>query len=168
MKGLLKPKLLFSLVAAVLLVSTLAVSPLLGSVRRSQALGPASRLQTLVVFEHYTEFKHIAVGTSDDPRGNYSVFDDPVFDATDTHQIGESSGSCVHTSKVRLQLEECNIILMLPGGQIPLIGLAEGSVTETYAVTGGTGIYKGVDGQVEVSVLTKKPIFEFKYIFHFG
>jgi hypothetical protein len=96
--------------------------------------------------EHTTAIKQITVGTATDLRGNYIVFDDPVFDAADKHQVGNVNGTCVNTSNT---MEECHFTFILPKGQITVEGpFTSASPTATFAITGGTGIYDEARGQV--------------------
>ena len=115
--------------------------------------------------EHTTAIKQITVGTATDLRGNYIVFDDPVFDAADKHQVGNVNGTCVNTSNT---MEECRFTIILQKGQItlegPEIDTTSGSyVDDTFSVTGGTGIYNGAEGQLVQKTLKTAAGLEFKF-----
>ncbi len=163
MQRFLKPKPIFSLVIVLLLASALAVSLLLGTAGRSHA---SSQLH---VFDHLTatSFKFITVGTPSDPRGNYVVFYDPVFDATDTTQIGNDSGICTVVSST---LQECHITFILsnPAGEIAVQGpqLLSGAVT-TVVDTGGTGSFSGQEGSATTNQVHTSSGLEFEFLFTF-
>jgi hypothetical protein len=162
-----KAKLAFSVLMGILLASALVVSLLSGFPSRSQAAASTGNLH---VFDHVTatSARYITIGTRDDPRGNYVVFFDPVFDATDTHQIGSDTGICTVTSKT---VQTCQITFIFPDGEIAVQGpqqLLSGAASTMIAV-GGTGIYKGKEGPVTSSHQVKEPTgLEFAFVFHFS
>lgn len=161
MKGFLKPKWILPLVIGILLTSTLALSLLVGS-SRSQAASD----RVVHVFEHATpdSSKLIVVGTNTDVRGNYKVMYEPVFDSSDRHQIGHSTGVCVYT---RNTVQLCQFDFILPDGQITTQGyfLTTGT-SETWAITGGTGSYLGAKGYLFSHIVTKGTQTEFEDFFH--
>jgi hypothetical protein len=135
-------KKLFLLIPVVLLIGLAATAI---EIRQNPAVANASGVELHFV-EHAIAIKQITIGTSTDLRGNYIVFDDPVFDAADKNQVGSVSGFCLNTSNT---LQECHFTLILPKGQITGEGpFTSGSPTATYAITGGTGIYDEARGQV--------------------
>jgi hypothetical protein len=164
MKRFLKPKLIFSLVTVILLASALAVSLLLSSAGRSHASGG-----DLHVFDHVTatSIKFITVSPPNDPRGNYVVFYDPVFDATDTTQIGNDSGICTVVSST---LQECHITFILsnPAGEIAVQGpqFLSGAAT-TVVATGGTGSFSGQEGSAKTDQVHTSSGLEFEFVFTF-
>ncbi|MBV8695835.1 MAG: hypothetical protein JO183_10170 [Ktedonobacteraceae bacterium] len=118
-----------------------------------------------IFFEHGTAIKQITVGTAKDLRGNYFVFYDPLFDAADQHQVGNVNGTCVNTSNI---MEECHFTIILQKGQITLEGpetdTTSGSyVDDTFAVTGGTGLYNGAEGQLVQKTINTTTGLEFKF-----
>jgi Dirigent-like protein len=121
--------------------------------------------EVLRVFEHAIAVKFITVSTPNDPRGNYVVFFDPVFNTTDTHQIGRNSGTCVTTSKT---VQECQITFIFPGGEIAVQGpeLLSGAAS-TMVIVGGTGRYSGKKGSVTSSQIKKSTGLEYEFVFHF-
>jgi hypothetical protein len=122
--------------------------------------------RTFQVFDHVTatSARYITIGTRD-PRGNSVVFFDPVFDATDTHQIGSDTGICVVTSKT---VQACQITFLFPDGEIAVQGpqILSGAASTMIAV-GGTGIYRRQEGPVTSYHQVKKSTgLEFAFIFH--
>jgi hypothetical protein len=163
MKGFVKPKRLIPVLTGVLLTSALAVLLTAGPLSRSQATASGA---TLHVFEHATNTKFITVGTPTDPRGNYVVFYNPVFDASDTHQIGHATGMCVVTSET---VQHCQITLIFSEGEIAVQGpeFVSGAAS-TMVTVGGTGVYVGKEGAVTIKQVKKPTGLEFEYLFHFA
>ena len=162
MQRFLKPKPILSLMIVILLATALAVSLLLGTPSRSHA-----SIQ-LHVFDHVTAAKYIKVSPPSDPRGNYVVFYDPVFDATDTTQIGNDSGICTVVSS---KLQECHITFILshPAGEIAVQGpqLLSGAAT-TVVATGGSGSFSGREGSATTNQVHKSSLLEFEFVFNFS
>ena len=164
MKRFLKPKPIFSLMIVILLATAFAVSLLLGTPGRSHASNQ------LHVFDHVTatSAKFITVSPPSDPRGNYVVFYDPVFDATDTTQIGNDSGICTVVSST---LQECHITFILshPAGEIAVQGpeLLSGAAT-TVVATGGTGSFSGREGSATTNQVHTSSGLEFEFVFNFS
>src|SRR5437879_2227695 len=164
MQRFLKPKPILSLMIVILLATALAVSLLLGTSSRSRA-----SIQ-LHVFDHATatSIKRITVSLPSDPRGNYVVFYDPVFDATDTTQIGNDSGICTIVSRT---LQECHITFILshPAGEIAVQGpqLLSGAAT-TVVATGGSGSFSGREGSATTNQVHKSSLLEFEFVFNFS
>lgn len=159
MKGFLKPKWILPLVIGVLLTSTLVLSLFVGSFHSQAASG-----RVIHVFEHMTPdcCKSIVVGTSTDVRGNYTVIYEPVFDSSDSRQIGHSIGECVYTTNT---IQLCQFVFVLPEGQITTQGyfLTTGT-SETWAITGGIGSYVGADGYLFSHIIKNGT--EFEDFFH--
>jgi hypothetical protein len=73
----------------------------------------------------------------------------PVYDASDTHQVGTDNGYCVRTVATGKTEWECAWTTLLPGGDITVEGPYYDDGTDTtLAVTGGTGIYTGAMGSM--------------------
>ena len=164
MQRFLQPKPILSLMIVILLATALAVSLLLGTPGRSHA-----SIQ-LHVFDHVTatSIKRIKVSPPSDPRGNYVVFYDPVFDATDKTQIGNDSGICTVVSST---LQECHITFLLshPAGEIVVQGpqLLSGAAT-TVVATGGTGSFSGREGSATTNQVHTSSGLEFEFVFTFS
>ncbi|MBV9691058.1 MAG: hypothetical protein JO202_15275 [Ktedonobacteraceae bacterium] len=150
----------FLLVPIVLLI---AVAVTAFDFMKSGANASASDVE-LHFIEHGTAIKQITVGTATDPRGNYIVFYDPVFDAADKNQVGNISGTCLNTSNT---VQECHFTLILPKGQITAEGpFTSGNPVATLAITGGTGIYDEIKGEVVQKTITTPAGLEFDLTFN--
>ena len=74
--------------------------------------------------------------------------DNPIFEASITRQIGTDTGSCFRTA-VGVSYE-CTWTTSLPGGSIAVTGPFLDAGDSTLAVTGGTGAYRGVSGEMRL------------------
>jgi hypothetical protein len=161
-------KLLFGSLLTIAAIAALAFAPFALAHQSNQAQVVTSTTANhhhtnLVVYEHSAHYKTIVVGTQQDPRGNYYVFDDPVYNNTDQHPIGFSEGLCTYTSKT---ITQCDWTLIFASGKITISGAAlESDVVTTYAVTGGTGIYRQISGQVVLKYMKVGSQDEYKYDF---
>jgi hypothetical protein len=73
----------------------------------------------------------------------------PVYDASDTHQVAMDNGYCVRTVATGKTEWECAWTTLLPGGDITVEGPYYDDGTDTtLAITGGTGIYTGAEGSM--------------------
>jgi hypothetical protein len=102
--------------------------------------------ESLTVVEHATSDATASVGKGHDNRGDILTFANPVFDAADKKQIGADNGFCIRT--VVGAAFECSWITSLAGGQITTTGPFHDAGDTTLAVTGGTGKYIGVKGEM--------------------
>jgi hypothetical protein len=102
--------------------------------------------ENLAVVEHATSDATAAIGKAKDNRGDILTFANPVFDAADKKPVGADNGFCIRT--VAGAAYECIWTLLLKDGQITVEGPFHDSGDTTLAVTGGTGKYRGVKGQM--------------------
>jgi hypothetical protein len=87
----------------------------------------------------------IDTGESGDSAGDILVFDQPLLDA-DRQAIGNNSGSCIRTrSGHSLQ---CQWTLTLADGTIQVAGREFDRGTSAISITGGTGSYAGISGEM--------------------
>ena len=83
--------------------------------------------------------------------GDRLVFSNPLFDKHD-RVIGRDAAECVIVRidptepPDRQQIVQCTISAQFADGQITVQGLAQGT-ENTFAVTGGTGIYRTAHGE---------------------
>lgn len=98
------------------------------------------------VIEHAATDATASVGKEKDNRGDILTFANPVFDHTNTRQVGADNGFCIRT--VAGQAYECIWTLKLAEGQITVEGPFHDSGDTMLAVTGGTGKYLGAKGQM--------------------
>lgn len=121
---------------------------------------PAGR--TVAVVEHATT-DAVTNGTAGDDAGNILTFANDVFNAGDTHKVGTDQGSCVRI--VVGETWECAWTTILPSGQITVEGPFSDHGDTVLAVTGGTGRYRNVRGQMELKYHNPQGT-EFDFVFH--
>lgn len=86
-----------------------------------------------------------------DALGNVLAFHNPVFDAADKTQVGHDNGDCVRTVTGNNGQWECFWTVVLDAGQITVEGPYNTNGTDTIlAITGGTGAYNQVRGQMRL------------------
>jgi len=118
--------------------------------------------ETLYVIEHAVSDATAHVGKAADNRGDILTFNNPVFDSANKTQVGTSNGFCIRT--VVGKAFECSWITSVPGGQITVEGSFFDTADSTLAVTGGTGKYAGVRGQMLLHARNAKGTeYDFKF-----
>jgi len=82
--------------------------------------------------------------------GDILAFHNPVFDATNEHQVGNDNGQCTRTVAKGKNTEwECFWTVILNQGQITVEGPYYDNGTDTtLAITGGTGAFVKAQGQM--------------------
>jgi allene oxide cyclase len=107
----------------------------------------AKARDTIRVVEHATT-DAVTNGTKADHAGNILTFANNVFNAADTRKVGTDQGSCVRI--VVGKSWECMWTTFLPKGQITVQGPFYDASNSVLAITGGTGKYKDVRGQMKL------------------
>lgn len=104
--------------------------------------------QRFTVVEHAVTDTTADTGPAGDSLGDVLAFANPIFDASNTREIGSDNGSCIRTA-VGVSYE-CSWTTSLPGGSIVVSGPFLDAGDSTLAVTGGTGAYRGASGQMRL------------------
>ncbi len=106
-----------------------------------QAVEPTPTGATTVhVIEHaITDTENPTVGGTD-AKGNILTFNNPVFDPSDTKQVGHDEGFCTRISP-KQGIWECLWTTFLKGGQITVQGPFYDTRNSVLSITGGTGTY---------------------------
>jgi allene oxide cyclase len=132
----------------VLTLALLAVSVVLViAVNASAGHGRHRAGDTIKVVEHATT-DAVTNGTKADHAGNILTFANKVFNAADTKKVGTDQGSCVRM--VVGKSWECSWTTFLPKGQITVQGPFYDTSNSVLAITGGTGDYRDVRGQMKL------------------
>jgi len=105
----------------------------------------ASTLEFALV-EHADGGAITHVGTTNDNVGDLLTFHNHLFDAQNQFQVGEDNGSCIRT--VVGKTWECAFTLILGDGLITVQGPFYDIGDATFVVTGGTGNFAGVTGEL--------------------
>jgi hypothetical protein len=107
-----------------------------------------SGLTTLRFVEHSETDQVIDLGPTGDSYGDLNVFANPVFDETDTTEVGIDSGTCV---RIVVNRWECTWTLILDNGQLTVQGPLNDDADSVLAVIGGTGDFLGASGQLTMA-----------------
>ena len=95
------------------------------------------------------------LGAPGPSQGDEMVLHDLVFTPDGRTQVGYDGGSCVFFDLTKPE-ENCTVTYSLPGGDIMTQFLNSPPPAKTFAVTGGTGIYRNVRGQGELVELVNQ------------
>jgi allene oxide cyclase len=102
---------------------------------------------TVHVIEHaITDTEYPSV-TGKDAPGNELIFTNPVFNATNTAQVGHDEGFCTRLDPSKGSWE-CLWTTFLKGGQITVQGPYYDTANSVLSITGGTGAYRDIRGQM--------------------
>jgi hypothetical protein len=135
-----------------LVVGVLAVGPSLAS-------GTGGGGETIELTSTEIASNFLDLGATGPSQGDEIVFADTL--SRDGKSVGEDGGTCTLTHVVSPHVVTFNCIdtLSLRGGQITVQGLVTFRETEdvpfTVAVTGGTGAYLGVGGDMVVTPVSE-------------
>jgi hypothetical protein len=90
--------------------------------------------------------RHIGPAKEEDSAGDVLTFANPVFDSANKTQVGTDNGQCVRTAVGKAW--ECIWTVSLAGGQMTVEGPFYDGKDSDLAITGGTGEYDDVSGQM--------------------
>ena len=102
---------------------------------------------TVHVVEHANTDTEIPTGGGKDVKGNILTFNNPVFNAADTKQVGHDEGYCIRLAP-KQGIWECLWTTFLSGGQITVQGPFYDTRNSVLSITGGTGAYRNNRGQM--------------------
>ena len=126
------------------------------------ATGAQAKMTTLTFVEHAATDTPIDTGEKGDSTGDLLTFANEVFDAQDKKKVGSDSGWCIRV--VAGKSYECFWTLTLADGQITVEGPFLDAGDSVVAVTGGTGKYEGVRGEMALHARDAKgSAYDFKY-----
>ncbi|HEX9447592.1 MAG TPA: allene oxide cyclase family protein [Dongiaceae bacterium] len=108
--------------------------------------GSAMAAGKLHLIEHATTDAVTDLGAKDDSAGDLLTFSNEVFAADNKTKMGTDNGYCVRT--VAGKAWECFWTLTLSKGQITVEGPYYDASDSMLAVTGGTGAYAGIRGDM--------------------
>ena len=97
---------------------------------------------------------HLGAKGETDSMGDMIVFANPIFDSTNTRQLGVVQGNCVRV--IVGKSWECFFTLVLASDRITLEGPYADTGDSVFAITGGTGRYIGAKGQMTTHVRDSK------------
>ena len=101
----------------------------------------------VIVVERALSDTLIDLGEPGETIGDMNVFANPIYDETNTTQIGSNQGFCILTNPG--VAFECSWTLFLEDGQLTVQGPVNADGSNSFlTITGGTGAYAGVSGQM--------------------
>jgi hypothetical protein len=127
---------------------------------------PATAATTLTVIEHAVSDHVTDVGKTGLGPGDLLTFHNPIYDSTDTTQVGTDQGYCIRITKFLSNTKgswECEWTTFLESGassitvETPYYDTGLG----TGAITGGTGTYVGASGSLDLSCSETECTFKF-------
>jgi allene oxide cyclase len=125
-------------------------------------LQAVAKSMKLNLIEHATTDTVTDTGAKGDSAGDLLTFANDVFDEKDAKKVGTDSGWCIRT--VAGKSWECFWTLTLADGQITVEGPFHDAGDSVLAVTGGTGKYAGVRGEMALHARDAKgSAYDFKY-----
>ena len=110
--------------------------------------------ETLTVVEHAKTDTTNHIGKGADNPGDVLTFTNPVFDAANKKQVGADQGFCIRVKPGVAY--ECLWTLKLKSGQVTVEGPFLDAGDSMLAVTGGTGKYDDVRGQMKLHARNAK------------
>jgi allene oxide cyclase len=119
--------------------------------------------KTVHVIEHAKTDTEVPGVGGKDVKGNILTFNNPVFDTANTKQVGHDEGFCTRL-QVKLGIWECLWTTFLKGGQITVQGPYYDTRNSILSITGGTGAYEGVRGEMDLK--SRNGGKEYDFIFH--
>ena len=114
------------------------------------------------VIEHAVTDTVIDIGDPGDSTGDLLTFHNELFDSSDSTVVGSDQGECIRIDPVE-GTWECRWTNFLDGGQITVEGPFFDAADSLVSVTGGTGKYRNVRG--EMSLESRLGGTEFDFIF---
>ena len=158
-------KRIFTLASVASLILIVLAGVLFVTSRNGSVALASSNNKVVHVVEHAITDTVVDVGPKGDSVGDLLPFANPVFDAADKKQVGTDNGNCIRT--VVGTAYECNWTTFLPGGQITVEGpFYDSGADSVLAITGGTGIYSDVRGQMKLHARGNPVGSEYDFIFY--
>jgi hypothetical protein len=109
---------------------------------------------TLKLVEHATTDAVTDLGDKGDSAGDLLTFANQIYDEANAKELGYDNGWCIRT--VPGKAWECFWTLSLADGQVTVEGPFLDSGDSVLAVTGGTGKYAGVRGEMKLHARDEK------------
>ncbi|MGB3811014.1 MAG: allene oxide cyclase family protein [Parvibaculum sp.] len=126
--------------------TSIAFTAALFSIGIAASDASAATPKQLVVVERATTDSTLDLGAKGDSAGDVLTFANEIFDKANKEKIGADNGYCVRV--VAGKAWECIWTLTLAKGQITVEGPFLDSGDSTLAITGGTGEYAHVRGDM--------------------
>ena len=119
----------------------------------------------LALVERATTDTVIDTGAAGDSSGDLLTYANEIYDATNATKVGEDNGWCIRV--VAGKSWECTFTLMLADGQITAEGPFLDAGDSVWAITGGTGKYATISGEMKLHARNDKGT-EFDFVFSYN
>jgi hypothetical protein len=164
--------LLVALVVAVAVLGIIGILRAVSATPNDSADEPnGSEARTLTVLAKIRDEKVVDVGPQGPSQGDMRVVNTSLYNASGTKRIGRHDQFCVLTDPgKKAHMTECVRTYTLPGGEINSEGVSARSTLSdsqkpggTDAISGGTGEYIGVRGEVRFGSRGNKVVQTFHF-----
>jgi hypothetical protein len=143
-----------------LLVAALAAIAVAG-VASGSSSPQIKTARTIHVVEHPINETVTDLKPSGDSPGDLLTFANPVFDRTNDDRVGRDQGSCIRIT--RGNSWQCSWTAFLHGGSITVEGPFFDTRDSQLAITGGTGAFRNVRGQMNLHTRSDG---NFDFVYH--
>ena len=133
---------------------TRLILALAGSLLIATSTAALAKNTTLKLVERATSDAVTDLGAKDDSAGDLLTFANEIYDEKNEKKIGSDNGWCIRT--VPGKTWECFWTLFLDDGQITVQGPFLDAGDSVLAVTGGTGSYANVRGDMKLHARNDK------------
>ena len=148
---------------------------IMGVLRAVSASPNNDKGRTLTVMTKTREVEVFDLGPQGATHGDMRVVNAPLYNESGKHKVGHLDQYCVTTNPAdepneKAHMAECSATTTLPGGEISVQGVRSFPKLSglpsrgVEAISGGTGKYAGVRGEVVLETRAKKVIATFHFI----
>ncbi len=128
-----------------------------GTIFAATAAGGSSNGSTIRLYHHDTSQENLDLGAPGASEGDQFLFAGDTFNRKGGTQLGRGAGTCTTMSTGAAGEVLCVVNFSLRNGQIATEGLFVsadlfGGKRLTYPITGGSGRYRHVRGEVSVQI----------------
>jgi allene oxide cyclase len=124
--------------------------------------GTSQARPSVTVVERAVSDTVVDLGPKGDSVGDLLTFANPVYDRTNSRQVGRDQGSCIRT--VAGKAWQCSYTTRLRAGSLVVEGPFYDARDSVLAITGGTGAYARARGAMHLHTRNAKgTLFTFRY-----
>jgi hypothetical protein len=124
----------------------------------------ADDMSTLALVERATTDTVIDLGAAGDSSGDLLTYANEIFDKDNAAKVGTNNGWCIRV--VAGKSWECTLTLTLADGQITAEGPFLDAGDSVWAITGGTGKYASIHGEMALHARNDKGT-EYDFVFSY-
>ena len=125
--------------------------------------GAGTTAKTIRIVERATTDAVTETGKKGDSAGDLLTFANELYNSANTRTVGSDDGWCIRTAVGKSW--ECAWTNTVAGGQIMVAGPFLDAGPSTLAIVGGTGMYSGARGWMDLRSRNKKGT-EYDFVFH--